>query len=77
MKSAKGKMSLRRRLFELAHSDKHSKSAAAVAIFLSKQHLGYRDRIEDDRFRDLKPLVIETTNGTKTLSLAKDEKKVK
>jgi len=68
--SAVGKKSLRRRMFDIA-MDKEEKSSLGACIWLSKQHLGMKDKHEDDTYKDLVPLVIKTSEGEYNLTLGK------
>lgn len=67
-KAAGGKASLRRRLYSIAHSE--NKGNVAVAIWLSKQYLGMKERIEET-YDDVQPFIIETSKGTTTLGIKK------
>ena len=71
-KSANGKKSLRRRLYDIAHSN--HPGAITAAIWLSKNYLGMRDKFEDDK-SEMEPFIISTTNGVITLGAKKKEVK--
>ena len=65
--SENGKCSLRRSLWKMATSEKPN---PAIAIWLSKQYIGMRDRI--DEVSDQKPVLIRTRDGVQvTLGTAK------
>ena len=51
--------------------DDNAKDQAKMLIWLSKNYLGMADKIEDDRYKDLEPLVIETSQTTINLTLQK------
>lgn len=51
-KASKGKMSLRRKMFQTAMGD--GRGSGSMQIWLSKQHLGMKERIEND-VKDVTP----------------------
>lgn len=61
---------LRSKMYEKAMDD-NAKDQCKMMIWLSKQYLGMADKIEDDRYKDLEPLVIETSQATINLTLGK------
>ena len=71
-KSANGKKSLRRRLYDIALSN--HPGAITAAIWLSKNYLGMKDKIEEDT-GEIEPFIINTTKGEITLGIRKKEVK--
>jgi hypothetical protein len=72
-----GKISIRRRLWKQAFND-NCKDNVKACIWLSKNYLGMADKIEDDRFKDLKPIIIRTsTEGEIKLSLEQKKEEEK
>lgn len=71
--SSSGKGLLRREMWKDAF-DPECQGKTKTLIFLSKQYLGMAEKVEDDRFKELKPLIIETSKGTLELGLKKEEK---
>jgi hypothetical protein len=62
--------SLRSKMYQKAMDD-NAKGQVKMMIWLSKNYLGMADKIEDDRYKDLEPLVIETSQTTINLTLQK------
>ena len=70
--STAGQGSLRRQMWKTAFR-KDSKDACKMQIYLSKNYLGMAEKIEDDRYKDLRPLIIETSKESIKLNLEKEE----
>lgn len=67
-----GKASLRRSMWKKATIEKNT----TMMIWLSKQYLGMSDKIEDDRFANLKPIIIQKSDGEQIkMGLIGDDKK--
>ena len=65
-----GKKSLRRAMWHKAVKEKNT----GMMIWLSKQYLGMKDKIDDDNI-EMEPFVISTTQGVMTLGIKKKEGK--
>jgi hypothetical protein len=70
-KSSPGKVSLRRMMWIQAN-----KGSVHAQIWLSKNYLGMKDKSDDDKYRDMRPIVIETSAGTIKLGMSTQDGKL-
>lgn len=68
LKAANGKISLRRSLYLKAMSN--GNGSVAMAIWLSKNWLGMKERSDEEKYRDMRPIIIETSQGIIKLGMA-------